>query len=84
MSPFIDRRREAGAKDEASLYVGMSTPTHPVICYNSLTTTVKELQQMADDECVKHNTGSKAVAQSQTKFSCRLLTPNRLFFKCIK
>ena len=37
LDPFIDRRREAGAKDEAHLYVGASKPDAPAICYNKPT-----------------------------------------------
>lgn len=45
LDPFIDRRREAGAKDEAHLYVGASRPDAPAICYNKWTTDFETLQK---------------------------------------
>ena len=45
LDPFVDRRREAGAKDEAHLYVGASKPDAPAICYNKWTTDFETLQK---------------------------------------
>ncbi len=82
--PFVDRRRNAGASDIEKLYVGKSTPNAPAICYNSLWTEYQELQTMADTECQKNNTGTKAVFDKETSFTCRLFLPSHIYFKCEK
>ena len=82
--PFVDRRREAGAKTPETLYVGKSTPEAPAICYNSIWTPVEEVKKMADEECRKQETGSRAVPVKQTVFTCRVLLPNHYYFKCVK
>lgn len=81
--PFVDRRREAGAKGDR-LYVGRSKPEAPVICYNGWKTEFDELQKMADAECVKHKTGDYAEPEEQELFTCRLLTPSTWKFRCVK
>ena len=81
--PFVDRRREAGARDEAHLYVGKSKPNKPAICYNALYNEYSEVKALADDECVKHEKGKTAIPTHQTIFTCKLLTPNHIYFKCI-
>ena len=82
--PYVDRRREAGAKDEASLYVGKSKPEQPAICYNAWYNEYAEVKALADDECKKHKTGNIAVPVKQTIFTCKILTPNHIYFKCVK
>lgn len=82
--PFVDRRREAGAKTPETLYVGASTPESPAICYNSLTTPYEEVKKMADEECRRQGTGTMAEPVNQTVFTCRIFVPNHLFFKCVK
>ena len=83
LPPFVDRRRNAGApKNE--LYVGESTPEKPSICYNILTTDYKTVKTMADEECKKYKPGDYAVPVSQEAFSCRVLIPARINFKCVK
>ncbi len=82
LEPFVDRRREAGAKTMEDLYVGESKPNAPAICYNKLTTNWETIQKMADEECKKHKTGNRAVQTKETLFTCRLLLPNHLYFKC--
>ena len=82
LEPFVDRRREAGAKTMETLYVGQSKPNAPAICYNKLTTDFATIQQMADDECRKHKTGNRAVLTKETLFTCRLFLPNHIYFKC--
>ena len=84
LDPFVDRRREAGAKTEAALYVGASKPDAPAICYNKLTTDYETIQNLANEECRKHKTGTHAVQTKETLFTCRLLLPNHLYFKCQK
>lgn len=81
-SPYVDRRRNAGAPPE-QLYVGRSTKTNPSICYNILTTDYPAVKKLADDECIKHKTGNYAEPVSQEAFSCKLLLPARINFKCI-
>lgn len=82
--PFVDRRREAGAPTPERLYVGKSTPENPAVCYNKLWTDYEEVKKLADDECVKQKTGTHAEPIEQTTFTCRLLIPNHLYFKCVK
>lgn len=80
--PFVDRRREAGGLADGALYVGKSTPQEPAVCYNKLYTSFAEVQALADEECKKYKTGTKAVPVRQTIFTCRLLIPNHYYFKC--
>ena len=84
LEPFVDRRREAGAKTPETLYVGASKPEAPAVCYNSLYTPYKSVKKVADEECVNQKTGSHAVPVKQTLFTCRLLVPNHYYFKCEK
>ena len=81
--PFVDRRREAGARDIEHLFVGKSETDAPAICYNKLTTSIEEVKRLADEECIRHRTGAYAVPVKQTIFTCRLFVPNHLFFKCM-
>lgn len=83
LDPFVDRRREAGVKDISKLYVGESKPDRPAICYNTLTTNIEEVQRLADEECIKQKTGTRAVMEKETVLSCRLLLPNHMYFKCV-
>ncbi len=82
--PFVDRRRNAGARDINRLYVGKSKPEAPAICYNGLWTDEKTLQQMADAECQKHNPETHAVKDKVSQFTCKLVLPNHAYFKCVK
>ncbi len=82
--PFIDRRRNPGTDDINRLYSGPSKPDKPVICYNGLLTSEAELQQMADAECVKQGTGSRAEFVKKTYLDGRLLLPSHAHYKCIK
>ncbi|MDD4556875.1 MAG: hypothetical protein PHE89_06090 [Alphaproteobacteria bacterium] len=83
LNPFVDRRRNAGEKDMNRLYVGESTPQNPAVCYNYFTASLEDIQKLADEECVKQRTGDKAIMEKQTYFSCRLLLPNHIYFKCV-
>ncbi len=80
--PFVDRRREAGGLADGSLYVGESTPQRPAVCYNRLYTSYAEVKALADAECIKNKTGTKAEPVKETVFSCRLFIPNHYYFKC--
>lgn len=82
--PFVDRRREAGVKNLANLYVGKSTPENPAVCYNSLYTPYSEVKKLADEVCINEKTGTHAVPVKQTYFTCRILVPNHFYFKCEK
>ena len=84
LPPFVDRQRNAGVRDMSKLYVGKSTPEEPAVCYNGWTTTYEEVKKLADEECVKHKTGTYAVPTKMTSFSCRLLIPNHVYFKCVR
>ncbi|MBQ8785875.1 MAG: hypothetical protein IJZ59_07555 [Alphaproteobacteria bacterium] len=81
--PFVDRRREAG-KTGSELYVGTSKTDAPVICYNGWVTDFEEVQKMANDECIKHNTGTSASFETEENFSCRLFTPTYAKFQCVR
>lgn len=81
--PFIDRRRNAGATDMRFLYVGASKPDAPAVCYNGLWTNEEEIQKLADAECLKHQTGTHAVKQDTSHFSCKILLPSHAYFKCV-
>ncbi len=82
VEPFVDRRRNAGAVPER-LYVGMSKPEAPVICYNGWKTEFDQLQKMADEECQKQQTGTRAEPIGADYFTCRLFTPAAYRFKCV-
>ena len=83
LQPFVDRRRNPG-QDSTHLYVGPSKPKTPVICYNALLTDDETLQQMANEECLKHNTGTKAELVKKRHFDGRLLLPSHAYYKCVK
>ena len=83
LEPFVDRRRNPGVDDISKLYSGPSTPNAPVICYNGLYTDDDELQSMATNECLKHNTGNYAEFQKKTYFDGKLLLPAHAYYKCI-
>ena len=83
LDPFVDRRREAG-RPKDNLYVGSSKPDAPVICYNGWRTDFSEVQKMADDECIKHNTGVAARFEEKEMFACRILIPTKAKFECIR
>ena len=82
--PFVDRRREAGGLADGALYVGKSTPERPAVCYNKLYTSYEKVKKLADEECVRNNTGSYATPVKETVFTCRLLIPNHYYFECHK
>lgn len=84
LGPFVDRRREAGGLADGALYVGVSTPAEPAICYNRMYTSYDQVKSLADAECIKNNTGRYATPVKETVFSCRLLVPNHYYFKCEK
>ena len=84
LQPFIDRRRNAGVSDVSHLYVGRSKPEKPAVCANLLWTSKEKIQALADEECRKHQTGTHAVEIEQTRFTCRLLLPTHIYFKCEK
>lgn len=83
-NPYVDRRREAGVRDPAHLYIGASTPEEPAICYNAWATPYSEVKKMAEDECKKHGTGTSVKPIKQTSFTCSVLVPNHIYFKCEK
>lgn len=82
--PYIDRRRNAGVQDKQLLYQGRSKVDAPAVCYNGLWTSEKELQDLADAECRKHQTGTRAVKVSTSSLTCKLLLPSHAYFKCVK
>lgn len=84
LNPYVDRQRNAGAQDLSRLYSGPSTPEAPVICFNGLWTDDEQLQEMADNECVKQATGDKAEFVKKTYLDGKLLLPNHAHYKCVK
>lgn len=82
--PFVDRRRNAGEMDVSKLYVGRSTLTEPAVCSNGLWTKQADVQALADEVCIKNNTGTHAVLVRKTHFTCKLLLPTHTYFKCEK
>lgn len=84
LEPFVDRRRNAGVENIENLYVGRSTPSSPAICYNGLITKEQQIQELADAECKKHNTGTSAVKTHTTRFTCKMFLPSHDYFKCVK
>ena len=84
MQPYIDRRRNPGTQDLSRLYSGPSTPENPVICYNGLWSSEDELQNLADEECVKQGTGTHAEFVKKTYLDGKLLLPNHMHYKCVK
>lgn len=81
-APFVDRRREAGASTQETLYIGKSKPDKPAVCYNIIGTPYAKVKKLADAECRKHKTGSYATPVKQTVFTCKLLVPNHFYFNC--
>lgn len=81
--PFVDRRREAGKSGE-ELYVGSSKTDAPVVCYNGWVTEFEMVQKMADEECVKYGTGTAASLDVEEKFVCRIMTPTKAKFQCVR
>lgn len=82
--PYIDRRRNPGVEDISKLYSGPSKPEAPVICYNPFLTDDEKLQQMADEECIKENTGNRAEFIKKTYVDGKLLLPNHAHYKCVR
>ena len=83
VKPYVDRRREAGISDPDKLYIGLSKPDKPAICYNKWASDYAEVKKLADEECVKQKTGSHAEPVEQKIMSCKLFTPNHFIFKCV-
>lgn len=74
--PFVDSRREAGF----SKTVGESTPDRVAICYNPYSTNAAEIFKMAQEECAR--TGREAAYDGHKYWSCRVLLPHRVYFRC--
>lgn len=82
--PFVDRRRNPGVHDLNLLYSGPSRDDAPVICYNPLFTDAEKLQTIADEECVKNETGVRAEFVQKTYLDGKLLLPNHAHYICVK
>ena len=82
LSPFVDRRRNAGESDLSKLYVGRSTPDGPAICSNGLWASKAKIQSLADEECAKYHPNTHAVQTDVSHFTCKLLLPTHTYFKC--
>lgn len=75
-APYVDSRREAGQRTP----VGSSTSDVVAICYSSQSATPEEIFKLAESECAK--TGRTPVLAEQTDWSCTLLAPTRIFYRC--
>ena len=84
LDPYVDRRRNPGTSDISKLYTGRSKPNAPAICYNPLLTNEEELQTLANNECIKNNSGSHAQFVTSQSFSCKIFLPSMNFYKCTK
>lgn len=82
LQPFVDRQRNPG-QDSGHLYSGPSKPNAPVICYNAFLTDDDTIQQMADAECQKHQTGNKAELVKKRHFEGRLFLPSHAYYECV-
>lgn len=74
---YVDSRREAGQKTP----VGTSTPDIPAICYSNGPGAAAEVAKMAESECAK--TSRTAVRDHEDRWGCTMLTPRRIFFRCV-
>ncbi len=74
---YVDSRREAGQTTP----VGTSTPDMPAICYASGPGAAEDVARMAESECAK--TGRAAVRDHEDRWGCTMLTPRRIFFRCV-
>lgn len=84
LDPYVDRRRNPGTSNVEELYSGESKIDAPAICYNPLLSEDNELQRLADSECIKHHTGTRAEFTKKTSFTCKVLLPNIAYYKCVK
>jgi hypothetical protein len=80
LKPFEDRRREPRT---IGVYVGSSTPTAPVICYNPLWNGKDDTKALADNICKAHGEDSHAELIDTDYFSCRLFVPAKAYYKCV-
>ena len=76
LRPFEDMRREAGQEKT----VGMSSSDAPAICYNPLWSDEKTVEELANQACQK--TKRQAVLDYKKHFSCSLMLPSTVFYKC--
>lgn len=75
-NPYVDSRREAGQRQP----VGASTPDMVAICFSPTQTPREQVATLAQLECAK--TGRVAAFDHEDPWSCRLLAPNRAFYRC--
>lgn len=84
LDPYIDRRRQPGTGDPEKIYTGASKPNAPAVCYNPFVSNDTELQELADKECLRHQTGTRAEFVKKQTFACKILLPSLNSYKCIK
>lgn len=75
-TPFEDMRREAGQIQT----VGQSSNDYPAICYNPLWHNEEDTLSLAQEACAR--TKRKAIFQEKKHFSCRLVNPSTVIYKC--
>ena len=75
-APFVDAHREAG---EIQLR-GQSSLDRAAVCYNPMWSDEKEVKKLAELECQK--TKRHAVYDDTRWFSCCLMNPSTVFYKC--
>jgi len=76
-TPYVDARREAGKR----ISVGFSNADVVAICYGG-GTPGPDVLKLAESTCAE--TGRTPQYVSRTRFACNLLTPSRIFFRCVK
>ncbi len=78
VEPFVDSRREAGQRDT----VGQSTSDVVAVCYNKLISNRSQTYELAEAECQKSR--RHAVYENYTSFTCSLIAPGTVFYRCVK
>lgn len=77
-TPYIDYRHEPNQPNG----VGTATSDRAAICYNAWLTNQKEVNDLAVYHCSK--TRREPVFISRDTWSCRLFTPQRVYYKCVE
>lgn len=77
-TPYIDYRHEPNQPAG----VGTASSDRAAICYNAWYTNQKEVNDLAMYHCAK--TKREPVFMSRDTWSCRLFTPQRVYYKCVE
>lgn len=77
-TPYIDYRHEPNRPEG----VGTASPDRAAICYNAWYTNQKEINDLAVHHCAK--TKREPVFMDRDIWSCKLFTPQRVYYKCVE